>query len=102
MIYVGNSYGSELGVYIAATYPDLFNMSIFTGYTKRVLPAYAGILLQDPQPASVVFPERFSNVTSPFYVRLEHDSSLPRHPALHLAAVLSCSRSCSCASDQRY
>lgn len=69
LVYIGNSYGSVLGVYIAQTYPDLFNMSVFTGYTKRILPSYYGIALQNPQPADAVFPGRFPDANSTFYVR---------------------------------
>lgn len=69
LLYISNSYGSVLGVYISQTYPDLFNMSVFTGYTKRILPSYYGIALQNPQPANVLFPEKFPNTVYPLYVR---------------------------------
>lgn len=73
LVYISNSYGSVLGVYISQTYPDLFNISVFTGYTKRILPSYYGIALQNPQPANVLFPEKFPNTVFPLYVR----NSLP-------------------------
>lgn len=69
LLYISNSYGSVLGVYIAQNHPDVFNTSIFTGYTKRILPSYYGIALQNPQPADTVFPARFSNISSALYVR---------------------------------
>lgn len=69
LLYISNSYGSVLGVYIAQTYPDLFNISVFTGYTKRILPSYYGIALQNPQSAAVLFPERFPSTVPALYVR---------------------------------
>lgn len=69
LLYISNSYGSVLGVYISQTYPNLFNISVFTGYTKRILPSYYGIALQNPQPANVLFPEKFPNTHYPLYVR---------------------------------
>lgn len=76
LLYISNSYGSVLGVYIAQTYPDLFNTSVFTGYTKRILPSYYGIALQNPQSANKLFPERFPNPSFPLYVR----TNLPYFP----------------------
>lgn len=76
LLYISNSYGSVLGVYIAQSYPDLFNMSVLTGYTKRILPSYYGIALQNPQSANMLFPARFPNTSFnfPLYVRINFSS----------------------------
>ncbi|KAK7729335.1 hypothetical protein SLS63_006208 [Diaporthe eres] len=75
LLYISNSYGSVLGVYISQTYPNLFNTSVLTGYTKRILPSYYGIALQNPQPANMLFPERFPNTKFPLYLTSPNEST---------------------------
>ena len=62
LIWVGNSYGSQLGAGSAQASPNDWQAFVLTGYSKTVLPSLPGIQLQNPQPASTVWPDRFGDL----------------------------------------
>ncbi|KAF5684638.1 alpha beta-hydrolase [Fusarium denticulatum] len=67
LVWVGNSYGSQLGAAAAGRYPKDFDEYVLTGFSKSVLPSLPGISLQKPVPAAVAIPDRYGHL-SPGYV----------------------------------
>lgn len=62
LIYVGNSYGSQLGAGIAGAYPMAYNEFILTGFTNSPQKGFAGVALTQAGPAQVVDPARFGTL----------------------------------------
>lgn len=62
VIYVGHSYGSEIGASMAQLYPGDFESIVLTGFSKLVLPSLLGVSLQLPVPAAVHDPSRFADL----------------------------------------
>lgn len=60
LIYVGHSYGSVVGNEMAHLYPQDFETTVLTGFTKSVIPSLPGVALQLPLPAAVQDSARFS------------------------------------------
>lgn len=67
LIYVGNSYGSELGTVSASKHPGDFDTYVLTSFSKSVLPSFIGVSLQTPLPAAIADPARFGHLP-PGYV----------------------------------
>lgn len=67
LIYVGNSYGSQLGAGMAGSHPDAYDEFILTGFTYDFQQDFAGVSLTIPAPAAVVDPARFGTL-SPGYL----------------------------------
>lgn len=78
LIWVGNSYGAVLGALMARSHPNTFEITILTGYTKRILPSYYGIGLQNPMAAAMLFPSRFEGV-HPLYVWISGSKFISIH-----------------------
>ncbi|WPA97558.1 uncharacterized protein RHO25_002168 [Cercospora beticola] len=62
LVYVGCSYGSEIGNLLAAVYPDDFQEMILTGWSKSVLPSLPGVTALGAQPASQVDAKSFGDL----------------------------------------
>lgn len=62
VIYVGNSYGSQLGTGIAGQFPTAFTTFVLTGLTNSVQKGFLGVSMVNPQPAQTVDPARFGNL----------------------------------------
>ncbi|KAF5714095.1 alpha beta-hydrolase [Fusarium mundagurra] len=58
LIYIGNSYGSQLGAGIAGAEPTAFNEFILTGFSKNFQQDIGGVSLAVPLPAQAVDPVR--------------------------------------------
>ncbi|KAF2169518.1 hypothetical protein M409DRAFT_52059 [Zasmidium cellare ATCC 36951] len=64
LIYIGNSYGSQLGASIAGTYPKAYNEYILTGFTNTPQKGFGGVGLVQAMPAQTVDPLRFANFSA--------------------------------------
>ncbi|OAA73309.1 hypothetical protein ISF_00210 [Cordyceps fumosorosea ARSEF 2679] len=63
IIYVGHSYGSEIGSYIARTNPSVIDQLHLTGYSENILITSPAVILRpDLRLASKTSPSRFSNL----------------------------------------
>lgn len=62
LIYVGNSYGSQLGTGVAGQHPKAFNEFLLTGYSFNAVQDFVGVSLVLPAPAAVVDPARFGTL----------------------------------------
>lgn len=62
MIWVGNSYGSQLGAASAGLYPSDYDEYVLTGFSNEVLTSFAGVSLQVPIPAAIADPVRFAGL----------------------------------------
>ncbi|KAK4497557.1 hypothetical protein PRZ48_012008 [Zasmidium cellare] len=62
LVFVGNSYGSQLGIGMAGTYPKAYDEYILTGVTSTPLKGFAGVGLVQAMPAQIVDPFRFATL----------------------------------------
>lgn len=60
--FVGNSYGSVIGLNIAHQFPKDYDQFVLTGFSKLFLPSLPGVSLQGPVPAAVENPARFGTL----------------------------------------
>ncbi|KAF2134760.1 hypothetical protein P153DRAFT_329420 [Dothidotthia symphoricarpi CBS 119687] len=62
LIYIGNSYGSNMGTGTAGADPTAYDEYVLTGYSKNVQQDFLGISLVLPLPAALVDPARFGSL----------------------------------------
>ncbi|KAI5357649.1 putative alpha/beta hydrolase-1 [Septoria linicola] len=74
LVYVGCSYGSELGNLLAQAYPDDFGEMILTGWSRSVLPSLPGVAALGAMPASQVDAERFGDL-APGYLTTPNETT---------------------------
>lgn len=62
IIYVGNSYGAQLGAGMSGAHPEAFDEFILTGFTNSPGPGFIGFSLTTCIPASVVNPTKWGKL----------------------------------------
>lgn len=76
IVYVGHSFGSELGNAHAANYPDDIDAYILTGYTPFIKSGMASTLaLAAPSPASIAVPDRFADLPPDYLAASNHNGT---------------------------
>ena len=78
IIYVGHSYGSLVGNYITATYPDSVDQVHLTGFSQKILVGGPSVVIRPvPLPANLVTPLRFPGLDVSYIIGTSKDGARP-------------------------